>query len=252
VAWRQADDRTGYRHDEEHRIVIRPALKIAAAIAGLLLAAVLAFQGYIALKLWWWEDHNPASTAFMNARLAVMREKAPAAQLKQQWVPYEKISSHLKRAILVAEDDRFVDHEGFDWEGIQKALDKNKKQGKVVAGGSTISQQLAKNLFLSGERSMLRKGEEALITLMMEHILDKERILEIYLNVIEWGDGVFGAEAAAKHYFGVTAAQLSREQAAKLAAMVPRPRFYDRNRNAPWLLKKTEIILERMPRAQLP
>ena len=99
---------------------------------------------------------------------------------------------------------------------------------------------------------MIRKGEEALITVMMEHILDKERILEIYLNVIEWGDGVFGAEAASRHYYGVSASQLSVEQAARLAAMVPRPRFYDRNRNAPWLMKKTQIIIERMPRAQLP
>ena len=232
--------------------MIRWIFRILAVILGLIFAVFLAFQGYVALKLWWWEDHNPTSTAFMDARLAVMREKAPNAKLKQQWVPYGKISSHLKRAILVAEDDRFVDHEGFDWESIQKAMDKNQKQGKVVAGGSTISQQLAKNLFLSGERSMLRKGEEALITLMMEHLLDKERILEIYLNVIEWGDGVFGAEAASRHYFGISASQLSQEQAAKLAAMVPRPRFYDRNRNAPWLLKKTQIILERMPRAQLP
>ena len=152
----------------------------------------------------------------------------------------------------MAEDDRFVDHEGFDWEGIQKAIDKNQKKGKVVAGGSTISQQLAKNLFLSGERSLLRKSEEAIITMMMERILDKERILHIYLNVIEWGDGVFGAEAASRHYFGVSAAQLSQQQAARLAAMVPRPRFYDKNRNAPWLQKKTQIILERMPRAQLP
>lgn len=222
------------------------------AILGLIIAAVLAYQGYVALKLWWWEDHNPASTAFMDARLAIMREKNPAAKLQQQWVPYEKISHHLKRAILVAEDDRFADHEGFDWEGIQKAMDKNQKKGKVVAGGSTISQQLAKNLFLSGERSMLRKSEEALITLMMERMLNKQRILEIYLNVIEWGDGVFGVEAAARHYFDISAAQLSGEQAAKLAAMVPRPRFYDRNRNAPWLLKKTQIILGRMPRAQLP
>lgn len=228
------------------------ALRYLAAIIGLIVVAFLAYQGYVALKLWWWDDHNPTSTAFMDARLAAMREKEPAAKLKQQWVPYEKISNHLKRAILVAEDDRFVDHEGFDWEGIQKAMDKNQQKGKVVAGGSTISQQLAKNLFLSGERSMLRKGEEALITLMMERMLGKERILEIYLNVIEWGDGVFGAEAAARHYFGVSAAQLSAEQAAKLAAMVPRPRFYDKNRNASWLLKKTQIILARMPRAQLP
>ena len=216
------------------------------------MAAFLAYQGYVALRLWWWDDHNPASTAFMDARLATMREKSPTARLQQQWIPYSKISNNLKRAVLVAEDDKFVDHEGFDWDGIQKALEKNEKKGKVVAGGSTITQQLAKNLFLSGDRSMIRKGEEAIITVMMEHILDKERILEIYLNVIEWGDGVFGAEAASRHYFGVSASQLSVEQAAKLAAMVPRPRFYDRNRNAPWLMKKTQIIIERMPRAQLP
>ena len=232
--------------------MIHWAFRYLAAIVGVLVLVFLAYQGYVALKLWWWDDHNPASTAFMEARLANMREKSPAAKIQQQWVPYNKISSHLKRAILVAEDDTFVDHEGFDWDGIQKALDKNQQKGRVVAGGSTISQQLAKNLFLSGERSMLRKAEEALITVMMERILDKERILEIYLNVIEWGDGVFGAEAAARHYFGVSAAQLSQEQAAKLAAMVPRPRFYDRNRNAPGLLKKTQVILNRMPRAQLP
>ena len=219
---------------------------------GLVVALFLACQGYVALRLWWWVDHNPTATAFMNARLSVLREKKPDAKLKHQWVPYEKISTHLKRAILVSEDDKFADHEGFDWEGIQKALEKNEKKGKVVAGGSTISQQLAKNLFLSGEKSFVRKGEEAIITVMMEKIMDKERILEIYLNVIEWGDGVFGAEAAAQHYYGVSAAKLSAEQSAKLAAMVPRPRFYDRNRNAPWLLKKTQIILERMPRAQLP
>lgn len=232
--------------------MIRWALRTFAAIVGLLIAAFLAYQGYVAVRLWWWSDHNPASTAFMDARLVAMREKSPAARLQQQWVTYSKISNNLKRAILVAEDDKFVDHDGFDWEGIQKALEKNEKKGKVVAGGSTITQQLAKNLFLSGDRSMIRKGEEALIAVMMEHILDKERILEIYLNVIEWGDGVFGAEAASRHYYGVSAGQLSVEQAAKLAAMVPRPRFYDRNRNAPWLMKKTQIIIERMPRAQLP
>ncbi|MEP7156661.1 MAG: monofunctional biosynthetic peptidoglycan transglycosylase [Betaproteobacteria bacterium] len=231
---------------------MRKFFKYTGALIGLVLIVFLAYQGYVLVKLWWWTDHNPSSTAFMSARLDLMQEKKPAAKLQHVWVPYEKISANLKRAILVAEDDKFVDHEGFDWEGIQKAMDKNQKKGKVVAGGSTISQQLAKNLFLSGERSVYRKGEEALITVMMEWMMDKERILEIYLNVIEWGDGVFGAEAASRHYFGVGANQLSAEQAAKLAAMVPRPRFYDRNRNAPWLLKKTQIILERMPRAQLP
>ena len=181
-----------------------------------------------------------------------MREKDPNAKLKYQWVPYEKISNNLKRAIIVAEDAKFTDHEGFDWEGIQKAMEKNQRKGKIVAGGSTISQQLSKNLFLSGERSAIRKGEEALITLLLEAVMGKERIFETYLNVIEWGNGVFGAEAAARYYYGISAAQLSAEQAAKLAAMVPRPRFYDKNRNAPWLMKKTQIILARMPQAQLP
>jgi len=229
--------------------------KVLHAIAWLLLALVVAFaayQGYIAIRLWWWVDHNPSTTAFMNARLDAIREKKPNAALQHQWVTYDKFSSNLKRAIVAAEDAKFADHDGFDWEGIEKALEKNQQRGKVVAGGSTISQQLAKNLFLSGSRSAWRKGEEALITLMMEAIMDKERILEIYLNVIEWGDGVYGAEAAARHYYAIPAAKLSAEQSAKLAAMVPRPRFYDRNRNAPWLLKKAQIILERMPQAQLP
>lgn len=232
--------------------MIRKVARWALIAFGLIAVVFLAYQGYVAFRLWWWVDHNPTGTAFMSARLSALREKKPDAQLKHAWVPYARISTHLKRAVLVSEDDKFADHEGFDWEGIQKALEKNEKKGKVVAGGSTISQQLAKNLFLSGERSLFRKGEEALITVMMERIMDKERILEIYLNVIEWGDGVFGAEAAAQHYYGTNAARLSPEQSARLAAMVPRPRFYDRNRNAPWLLKKTQIILERMPRAQLP
>jgi monofunctional glycosyltransferase len=223
-----------------------------AAFFGVLLGVVFAWQAYYATMLYWWRDHNPDMTAFMSQRLDRIQEKKPDAKLKHVWVPYNRISNNLKRAILVAEDDKFIDHEGFDWEGIKKAMEKNERRGKVVAGGSTISQQLAKNLFLSGERSFLRKGQEAAITVMMEHTLDKERILEIYLNVIEWGDGVFGAEAAARHYYGVTASQLSAPQAAKLAAMVPRPRFYDRNRNAPYLLKRTDIILARMAQAQLP
>lgn len=227
-------------------------LRYCALALTLVVMLFIAYQSYVAIKLWWWIDHNPTTTAFMRARLDVMQEKDPAAKLQYAWAPYDKISGNLKRALIVAEDAKFADHEGFDWEGIQKALEKNQKKGKVVAGGSTISQQLAKNLFLSGERSAIRKGEEALITVMMEAILDKERIFEIYLNVIEWGDGVFGAEAAAQHYFNVPAARLNREQSAKLAAIVPRPRFYDKNRNARWLLRKTEIILQRMPQADLP
>ncbi len=227
-----------------------------ARLAGLLaLAAAALFVAYelsFLARLAWWRTHDPASTAFMEAQLERIRQKRPAAALKQQWVPYARISAHLKRAVVAAEDARFADHEGFDWEAMQKAWEKNQQRGKVVAGGSTISQQLAKNLFLSGTRTPWRKAQEAVITVMMESVMDKRRILEIYLNVIEWGDGVFGAEAAARHYFGVTAASLTAEQSARLAAMVPNPRFYDRNRNAPWLDTKTQILLARMGMVGIP
>jgi monofunctional glycosyltransferase len=196
--------------------------------------------------------HNPESSAFMEVRLEDLQSKKPQAGLKHIWVPYNRISVHLKRALIAAEDAKFLEHEGFDWEGIQQAYEKNLKKGKVVAGGSTISQQLAKNLFLSSSRTPWRKAEEALITLMLEFMMEKRRILEIYLNTIEWGNGIFGAEAAARHYYGVSAAALSREQAARLAAMVPKPRFYDRNRDTPWLNRKTEILFERMNTVEAP
>ena len=188
----------------------------------------------------------------MDARLATLRQKDPSAALKHQWAGYERVSPNLKRAVVAAEDGKFVDHEGFDWEGIQKALEKNEKKGKVVAGGSTISQQLAKNLLLSGSRSWLRKGQEAIITWMIESTMDKRRILELYLNVAEWGNGVFGAEAAARHYFGASAAQLSEPQAAWLAAILPSPQRYDRNRSSAWIARKAAIIHARMPGAQIP
>ena len=135
----------------------------------------------------------------------------------------------------MAEDAKFTEHDGFDWEGIQRAMDKNQRRGRIVSGGSTITQQLAKNLFLSGERSAWRKAQEAAITAMLEAVMSKRRIFEIYLNVAEWGENVFGAEAAAQHYFGVKAADLSEDQAAHLAAMLPRPRYYDRNRDSAYL-----------------
>lgn len=231
-------------------------MKRAARFASwLALAAAMAFVAYelsFLMRLAWWRDHDPGMTSFMEDSLTRMREKKPDARIRQQWVPYAKVSGHLKRAIVAAEDAKFVDHEGFDWEAIQKAYEKNQKRGKVVVGGSTISQQLSKNLFLSGNRTPWRKAQEAMITVMMEAVMDKRRILEIYLNVIEWGEGVFGVEAAARHYFGASAAQLTPEQAARLAAMVPNPRFYDRRRNTAWLDRKTQLILERMPSAELP
>lgn len=217
-----------------------------------LFVLMLLYQAWVAAHVWWWINHNPASSAFMQDRLDVMQDKNPDAELQHQWVPYKRISNNLKRALIASEDAKFVDHEGFDWEGIQKAYEKNLKKGKLVAGGSTISQQLAKNLFLSSGRTPWRKGEEVIITLMLEHLMEKERIFEIYLNVIEWGNGVFGAEAAARHYYRISAAQLSPQQAAKLAAMVPNPRYYDKHREAKGLLRKTDIILSRMNDAEIP
>ena len=217
-----------------------------------LVALLLLYQLWLFGWVLWWNWFNPDSTRFMSLRLAELQLKDPQAQLKKQWVGYDRISANLKRAIIAAEDAKFVDHEGFDWEGIQHAIEKNQRKGRIVAGGSTISQQLAKNLFLTPARTPWRKAEEAIITLMLETIWSKQRILEVYLNVIEWGNGVFGAEAAARHYYGVSAAQLAPEQAARLAGMVPNPRFYDRQRNAPGLARKTAIILARMRSADLP
>jgi len=228
-------------------------------VAGWLRRALLALLAFALLYLLWlfgwvlfWGWFNPDSTRFMELRLAELRATQPNATLKKQWLPYDRISVHLKRALIASEDAKFVHHEGFDWEGIQKAIEKNQKRGRFVAGGSTISQQLAKNLFLTPSKSMFRKAEEAIITLMLETLWSKQRIFEVYLNVIEWENGVFGAEAAARHYYNASAAQLGPEQAAKLAGMVPNPRFYDRNRNAPGLARKTAIILGRMPSAELP
>ncbi len=188
----------------------------------------------------------------MDNRLQIIQETKPDAELKHKWVDYNHISSNLKRALIASEDARFNDHEGFDWQGIEKAFNKNLKKGKIVAGGSTISQQLAKNLFLSSKRTPWRKGEEAIITVMLEKMLSKQRILEIYLNVIEWGNGIFGAEAASQHYFKVSASKLSAPQAAKLAAMVPNPRFYDDHRNTRFLNRRVNSIQRGMPVVELP
>ncbi len=213
---------------------------------------LLVYQLWIFAHVLWWIKYNPSTSAFMETRLEVMQDTNPDAELQYSWVPYAKISNNLKRALIASEDANFVDHEGFDWEGIQKAYEKNMKKGRIVAGGSTISQQLAKNLFLSGRRSPFRKIEEAAITVMMEAVMDKQRIFEIYLNVIEWGDGVFGAEAAARHYYHISASQLSPAQAAKLAAMVPNPRYYDKHRDAKGLQRKTGIIMGRMNSSDIP
>jgi monofunctional glycosyltransferase len=206
------------------------------------------FLGWIA----YWKYENPRETAFMERELERLQQKDPKAQLRHQWVPYERISAHLKRAVVTSEDARFVDHEGVDWEAVQKAYEENLRRGRPAKGGSTISQQLAKNLFLSSDRSYLRKAQELAITTMLEWLWDKRRILEVYLNVVEWGEGVFGAEAAARHYFGIGAHQLGAEQAARLAAYLPSPKRYGRIRSGRYLDARTEAILRWMPAAQIP
>ncbi|MES2300240.1 MAG: monofunctional biosynthetic peptidoglycan transglycosylase [Pseudomonadota bacterium] len=216
------------------------------------IAIVLLAQLYFFVQIWWWGSHNPTMTSFMREQQSVLREKNPKANIVQQWVPYARISDNLKRAIIASEDANFSEHDGVDWEAMQKAYEKNSKKHKVVRGGSTITQQLAKNLFLSGSRSYLRKGQELIITFMLETLLDKERIFEIYLNVVEFGNGTFGAEAASLHYYGVHAASLSAAQAAKLAVMLPNPRFFDKHRDSNYLARRTGVILQRMNSAELP
>lgn len=221
-------------------------------------AALLAFIVLAALQAWYlgwivyWKWNNPAHTAFMQHALERLAAHNPSARLQQQWVAYGRISGNLKRAVVAAEDARFLTHEGVDWEAMEKAYEQNLRRGRVAHGGSTISQQLAKNLFLSAQRSYLRKAQELLITWMVEAVWNKKRILEVYLNVAEWGDGVFGAQAAAQHYFGVDCASLSPEQAARLAAMLPAPRLFDHHQDAPFLDQRADSILRTLPGAQIP
>jgi monofunctional biosynthetic peptidoglycan transglycosylase len=219
---------------------------------GIVVVVGIAVQAWYFAHVLWWRSYEPAASAFMQARIERLREKDPKAKLAHQWVPYARISTQLKRAVVAAEDAKFVDHEGFDWEAISKAIEKNEKKGRVVSGASTISQQLAKNLFLSGERSWVRKGQEAVITWMLETAMSKQRILELYLNYAEWGEGVFGAEAAARYHFGSNAASLGAQQAAFLAAILPSPRRYAAGRVTPYVAGRIETILARMPAAQIP
>ena len=233
----------------------------------LLLLAVLALQLFFVLRIATMALLAPQSSAFQRSEAWRLVNEKDQLQWRQQWVSYEKLSEHLKRAVIASEDDSFVDHDGIDWEALEKAWQKNTraearaakratkpaKTGRVkVVGGSTITQQLAKNLFLSGERTLLRKGQEFVITLLLEAILSKQRILEIYLNSVEWGEGVFGAEAAAQHYFRKRASELTPLEAARLAVMLPRPRYFEKLPNSGYLAERAAVIAERMPKAQLP
>ena len=228
----------------------------------LVLAAFLALQLFfvlrIALAAWW----DPQSTAFQRSEAwRIWHQSAQQRPWKQQWVDYEHISSHLKRAVLTAEDDGFVEHTGVQWEAIEKAWERNQKalaeaqtsaKPAKIYGGSTITQQLAKNLLLSGERSFLRKGQELVLTHLLELFLSKQRILEIYLNNVEWGQGIFGAEAAAQHYFRKSASKLTPYEAARLAVMLPRARYYEQHPGSRYLQSRSSAIQRRMGATPLP
>ena len=218
----------------------------------LALIAIVGVQFWFLAHIWYWADHNPESTAFMRSRLSIIRDDEPGARLAHRWVPYGRVSRHLKLAVVAAEDANFISHSGFDWDAMRKAHERNIREGEIVVGASTITQQLAKNLFLPASRTWWRKAQEAVITVMLETLLTKRRILEIYLNVAEWGDGVYGAEAAARYHYGVPAAALSPPQAARLAAMLPSPRSYTPRSATLYLQQRAEDILSHMHHARIP
>ncbi len=208
---------------------------------------------WIFSEIVWWKFYNPKGLTSLTAQ----REKERLAQHKipyihYPWISYSHISNSLKRAVVAEEDANFINHSGFDWRGIKVAFQKDINKKTVIAGGSTITQQLAKNLFLSPRRNLFRKAEEAIITVMLETVWDKRRILEVYLNVIEWGDGIYGCESAARHYFGVTVSAVTPSQAALLASMIPKPKYYDRFGTTEKLLDKSQLIQQRMNQVLIP
>lgn len=244
---------------------------------GLLAAAVLALQLFFVVRIATMTVVDPQSTAFERSEAWRLLNEKGTLRWRQQWVAYPQISSNLKRAVIASEDDGFAYHEGVDWDALEKAWQKNalaeaqaaktqaaKKPGAApakdkpatrppkVVGGSTITQQLAKNLFLSGERTLLRKGQEFVLTMLLEALLSKERILEIYLNSVEWGEGVFGAEAAAQHYFRKPASKLSTYEAARLAVMLPRPKYFEKLPNSSYIAGRASVIVHRLADAELP
>ena len=230
-------------------------------VVALVLLLQVFFVGRIALMA----SVKPESTAFMRSelwrRMGHPPSTAPQRAWAHRWVDADHISVHLKRAVIAAEDDGFANHTGVDWSAMETAWQRNQRRvaqaqtsGRPVklAGGSTITQQLAKNLLLSGERHLARKGQELLLAFYLEALLSKPRILEIYLNSVEWGDGVFGAEAAAQRYFGTSARQLNAVQAARLAVMLPAPKAFEKRPDSPYLNRRTATILARMGGATLP
>ncbi len=239
---------------------------------GLLLLALVfvALQASFALRIAVMRVIDPQSTTFQRSEARRLLGETGSLPWSQEWVPAERISVHLKRAVIASEDADFVNHRGVDWEALEKAWDKNQRAEAVaerrnarspatarpavpkVVGGSTISQQLAKNLFLSGERTVLRKAQEFVLTLMLEALLPKARLLEIYLNSVEWGEGVFGAQAAARHYFRTDAAALGPWQAARLAVMLPAPKRFEKRPGSVDLGGRATTVMARMSAVELP
>jgi monofunctional biosynthetic peptidoglycan transglycosylase len=204
---------------------------------------------------------DPGSTAFQRSELGRLSHKFPDARWSQHWVAHPQLPAHIQRAVIASEDDMFASHTGVQWEALERAWSKNaraeakaqaKNQTPKVVGGSTITQQLAKNLFLSGERTFFRKAQELILTVALEQCLSKQRILDIYLNNVEWGEGVFGVEAAARHYYGRSVSKLSAAEAARLAVMLPRPKYYEKFARSPYLNDRAATILARMPMVALP
>jgi monofunctional glycosyltransferase len=230
------------------RLILRASLWALAISASLFLV----YQAYLFGHVWTLRSSHPVSTSFMDLEQQRLSRLDPPGVIRQHWVPYERISRYAKRAVVAAEDSGFTAHRGVEWEAIEQAFRTNRESGEIRFGGSTITMQLAKNLYLSPARSYWRKGQEILIAVMLESVLSKTRILELYLNLVEWGDGVFGIEAAARHYYGVSAAQINPWQAAWLASILPAPKRYDRDRQSQWIERKAGVILRRMPMVSLP
>lgn len=214
----------------------------------IILSVILLVQLWIFSSLVWWRTNPVDSTMMM--RIDYWSDSSQPIQ--HEWRDYDNISTYFKQAIVAAEDAKFMQHHGFDWDGMRFALERNKDKGKVVAGGSTISQQLAKNLFLFNKRSFVRKGQEAVATWMMERIWSKQRILEVYINSVEFGENIYGVEAASQHYFGISSRSMSREQAAFLAALLPNPKYYQNHRNDRTLQYRKRLILKYMRHSDLP
>ena len=234
----------------------------------LLLLAFVGLQLFFVLRVLSMQWLMPESTAFQRSQAWQIVMRDGQLPWRQEWVSLSAISTKMQRAVLASEDAAFTQHQGIWWQSLESAWEKNAKAKAQaekraqrqpekpvtvkIVGGSTITQQLAKNLFLSGERTLLRKAQEALITLALEAFLSKSRILEIYLNQVEWGEGVFGIEAAAQHYFRKSAAQLSAWESARLAVMLPRPRYFEKLPQSPYLAQRAETIVARMNSVVLP